>query len=74
MSGVFLAGLMPWPKHSSTARYGIEPRERLGRCVGSSNEPLVGFIAFADSGSGYERRAGVHQTFLSLAWTLICWR
>jgi transposase len=56
------------------ARYGIESRERLGRWRWVVERTLGWLHRFQRLRIRYERRADIHQAFLSLACSLICWR
>jgi transposase len=56
------------------ARYGIESRERLGRWRWVVERTLGWLHRFRRLRIRYERRADIHQAFLSLACSLICWR
>lgn len=56
------------------ARYGVESRERLGRWRWVVERTLGWLHRFRRLRSRHERRADIHQAFLSLACTLICWR
>jgi transposase len=56
------------------ARYGIESRERLGRWRWVVERTLGWLHRFRRLRIRYERRADIHQAFLSLACALICWR
>lgn len=56
------------------ARYGIESRERLGRWRWVVERTLGWLHRFRRLRIRYERRADIHQAFLSIACALICWR
>jgi transposase len=56
------------------ARYGVESRERLGRWRWVVERILGWLHRFRRLSIRYERRADIHQSFLSLACSLICWR
>jgi transposase len=56
------------------ARYGIESRERLGRWRWVVERTLGWLHRFRRLRIRYERRADIHQAFLALACSLICWR
>ncbi|MGX9773072.1 IS5 family transposase [Janthinobacterium aestuarii] len=56
------------------ARYGIESRERLGKWRWVVERTLGWLHRFRRLRIRYERRADIHQAFLSLACILICWR
>jgi len=56
------------------ARYGVESRERLGRWRWVVERTLGWLHRFRRLRIRYERRADIHQAFLSLACSLICWR
>ncbi|WP_081897660.1 IS5 family transposase [Massilia sp. BSC265] len=56
------------------ARYGVESRERLGRWCWVVERTLGWLHRFRRLRIRLERRADVHQAFLSLACSLICWR
>lgn len=56
------------------ARYGIESRERLGKWRWVVERTLGWLHRFCRLRIRYERRADIHQAFLSLAGILICWR
>jgi IS5 family transposase len=56
------------------ARYGIDSRERLGRWRWVVERTLGWLHRFRRLRIRYERRADIHQAFLSLACILICWR
>jgi transposase len=56
------------------ARYGIESRERLGRWRWVVERTLGWLNRFRRLRIRHERRADIHQAFLSLACSLICWR
>jgi len=56
------------------ARYGVESRERLGRWRWVVERTLGWLHRFRRLRIRHERRADVHQAFLSLACSLICWR
>lgn len=56
------------------ARYGVESRERLGRCRWVVERPLGWLHRFRRLRVRYERRADIHQAFLSIACSLICRR
>lgn len=55
------------------ARRGVENSERLGRHRWVVERTLAWFSRFRRLTVRYERRADVHQAFLSLAASLICW-
>jgi transposase len=55
------------------ARRGVESRERLGRHRRVVERTLAWFSRFRRLTVRYERRADIHQAFLSLAASLICW-
>lgn len=56
------------------ARYGVESRERRGRWHWVVERTLGWLHRFRRLRIRYERRADIHQAFLSLACSLICWR
>lgn len=56
------------------ARKGIESRERLGRHRWVVERTLAWLNRFRRLTVRYERRADIHQAFLSLACALICWK
>jgi len=56
------------------ARSGVESRERLGRWRWVEERTLGWLRRFRRLRIHNERRADIHQAFLSLACTLICWR
>jgi transposase len=56
------------------ARYGVESRERLGRWRWVVERTLGWLHRFRRLRIRHERRADIHQAFLSLACSLICWR
>ncbi|WP_370663343.1 IS5 family transposase [Massilia mucilaginosa] len=56
------------------ARYGVESRERLGRWRWVVERTLGWLHRFRRLRIRDERRAEIHQAFLSLACSLICWR
>lgn len=56
------------------ARYGVESRERLGRWRWVIERTLGWLHRFRRLRIRHERRADIHQAFLSLACSLICWR
>jgi transposase len=56
------------------ARYGVESRERLGRWRWVVERTLGWLHRFRRLRIRYERRADIHQAFLLLACSLICWR
>jgi len=56
------------------ARYGVESRERLGRWRWVVERTLGWLHRFRRLRIRHERRADMHQAFLSLACSLICWR
>ncbi len=56
------------------ARYGVESRERLGRWHWVVERTLFWLHRFRRLRIRHERRADMHQAFLSLASSLICWR
>ncbi len=56
------------------ARRGIESRERLGRYRWVVERTLSWLNRFRRLNVRYERRADIHQAFLSLGCALICWR
>jgi transposase len=53
---------------------GIESRERLGRYRWVVERTLSWLNRFRRLKVRYERRADIHQAFLSLGCALICWR
>lgn len=55
------------------ARRGIESRERLGRHRWVVERTLSWLNRFRRLKVRYERRADIHQAFLSLGCALICW-
>jgi IS5 family transposase len=55
------------------ARRGIESRERLGRYRWVVERTLSWLNRFRRLKVRYERRADIHQAFLSLGCGLICW-
>ena len=56
------------------ARYGVESRDRLGRWRWVVQRTLGWLHRFRGLRIRYERRADIHQAFLLLACSLICWR
>lgn len=56
------------------ARRGIESRERLGRWRWVVERTLGWLHRFRRLRVRYERRADIHQAFLSLGCALICWQ
>ncbi len=56
------------------ARRGVESSERLGRHRWVVERTLSWLNRFRRLKVRYERRADVHQAFLSLGCALICWR
>lgn len=56
------------------ARYSIESRERLGKWRWVVERMLGWLHRFRRLRIRDERRADIHQAFLSLACVLICWR
>jgi transposase len=56
------------------ARRGIESRERLGRYRWVVERTLSWLNRFRRLKVRYERRADIHQAFLSLGCGLICWQ
>ena len=56
------------------ARRGIESRERLGRYRWVVERTLSWLNRFRRLKVRYERRADIHQAFLSLGCALICWK
>ncbi len=54
------------------ARRGIESSERLGRHRWVVERTLAWFGQFRRLATRYERRADIHQAFLSLGCSLIC--
>lgn len=54
-------------------RRGVESSKRLGRHRWAVERTLAWFSRFRRSTVRYERRADIHQAFLSLAASLICW-
>jgi transposase len=56
------------------ARYRVQSRERLGRWRWVVERTLGWLHRFRRLRIRHERRADVHQAFLSLACSLICWR
>ncbi len=56
------------------ARRGVESSERLGRHRWVVERTLSWLKRFRRLKVRYERRADVHQAFLSLGCALICWR
>ena len=56
------------------ARYGVESRERLGRWRWVVERTLGWLHRFRRLRIRHERRSDIHQAFLSLACSLICWR
>lgn len=55
------------------ARRGVDSSERLGRHRWVVERTLAWFSRFRRLTVRYERRADIHQAFLSLATSLICW-
>ncbi len=58
---------------SRIARRGIESSERLGRHRWGVERTLAWFSRFRRLTVRYERSADIHQAFLSIAASLICW-
>lgn len=56
------------------ARYGVQSRERLGRWRWVVERTLGWLHRFRRLRIRHERRADIHQAFLSVACSLICWR
>ena len=56
------------------ARRGVESSERLGRHRWVVERTLAWLNRFRRLTVRYERRADLHQAFLSLGCALICWR
>ena len=56
------------------ARRSIESRERLGRHRWVVERTLAWLNRFRRLTIRYERRADIHQAFLSLSYSLICWQ
>jgi hypothetical protein len=56
------------------SRYGVESRERLGRWRWVVERTLGWLHRFRRLRIRHERRADVHQAFLSPACSLICWQ
>ena len=56
------------------ARRGIESRERLGRYRWVVERTLSWLNRFRRLKVRYERRADIHEAFLSLGCALVCWR
>jgi IS5 family transposase len=56
------------------ARRGVESRERLGRYRWVVERTLSWLNRFRRLKVRYERRADIHQAFLTLGCALICWR
>ncbi len=66
---------MPRPLHQPRiARRGVETSERLGRHRWIVERTLAWLNRFRRLAIRYERRADIHQAFLSLGCALICWR
>jgi len=55
------------------ARRGVDSSERLGRPRWVVERTLAWFSRFRRLTVRYERRADIHEAFLSLAASLICW-
>jgi transposase len=55
------------------ARRGVDTSERLGRHRWVIERTLAWFSRFRRLAIRYERRADIHEAFLCLAATLICW-
>jgi transposase len=55
------------------ARRGVDSSERLGRHRWVVERTLAWFSRLRRLTVRYERRADIHQAFLSLAASLICW-
>ena len=55
------------------ARRGVDRSELLGRHRWVVERTLAWFSRFRRLTVRYERRADIHQAFLSLATSLICW-
>ena len=55
------------------ARGGIDTSQRLGRHRWVVERTLAWFGRFRCLAIRYERRADIHEAFLSLAAALICW-
>lgn len=55
------------------ARRGVDSSERLGRHRWVVERTLAWFSRFRRLTVRYERRADIHEAFLSLAASLICW-
>jgi IS5 family transposase len=56
------------------ARRGVESRERLGRHRWVVERTLAWLNRYRRLTLRYERRADIHQAFLSLGCSLICWQ
>jgi transposase len=56
------------------ARRGVESSERLGRHRWVVERTLAWLNRFRRLTVRYERRADIHQAFLSLGCSLICWQ
>ncbi len=56
------------------ARKGIESRERLGRWRWVVERSISWLHRFRRLQIRYERRADIHQGFLTLGCSLICWK
>jgi IS5 family transposase len=56
------------------ARKGIESSEKLGRYRWVAERTLAWLARFRRLTVRYERRADLHQAFLSLGCSLICWQ
>ena len=63
-----LRGILP-----RIARRGVESRERLGRHRWVVERTLAWLNRFRRLTVRYERRADLHQAFLSIGCALICW-
>lgn len=56
------------------ARKGIESSERLGRYRWVAERTLAWLSRFRRLTIRYERRADIHEAFLSLGCALVCWK
>jgi hypothetical protein len=52
----------------------FQPFRNLSGGAGSWSAPLPGSVSFAVCASAYDKRADIHEAFLSLGCALICWQ